>query len=489
MPTVRTAFVLPLVLSVAAWIAVACGGGGNGAGPSGLDAATASDTSVGSDGAGKVDSGKPSDAAADAHVDAGVDAADAAFVTASHPRQPVIVQQRGVPAMNPHITSVTFTNTYQEKVSDLDAFVSGVVQQPYWSATTSEYGIGTATVEAPQHLAEAAPATATDADVQVWLADKIASGAPGFADATDDSLFVLFYPASSVLTDGKLQPCTDFLAYHSSAAVPLEAGTIYPAYAAILECPVPDAGPVTTALESVTTSASHEMVEAVTDPHGNHIGGSPPYPGFLGTAKGSWSFDQYAAYPMVNFGYYAYLEVADMCVDVRDSVFTPSGFPYMVQRSWSNAAALGGHDPCVPYLPSASPFFLAQAVYDPNYAADEAMSPPTALPLVNFKVGSSTDQTQGLHAAVGGSAMVPLILWSDAPVPDWNVVVVDPFSYPAASPYLSFALDKSTGNNGDVVHLTVTVKSVDSTYGGHPFLIASTDGVHEHWSLGFMASP
>src|SRR5262249_40227721 len=44
-------------------------------------------------------------------------------------------------------------------------------------------------------------------------------------------------------------------------------------------------------------------------------------------------------------------EVGDMCAQF-DGVFTQfPGLPYIVQRTWSNKAALAGHDPCVPALP------------------------------------------------------------------------------------------------------------------------------------------
>ncbi len=440
------------------------------------------------DGPPAVDSGRPGDSGHPS--DAG--AADAAFVTAAHPRLPVVQEERGTPLMNPRVTSVTFAgSTYEDAISDLDAFVSGVVPQPFWAAATAEYGIGTTTVEPPQHLAEAAPGVATADDIRAWLAAKIQSGAPGFADATGDSLFVVYYPISTTLELSNLTSCTGFGGYHDSAPVALEGGTIYPAFAAVPECPVSGTGVIATLLENTTSAAVHEMVEAVTDPHADHLGGSPPYPGYAGTAKGSWSFDQYAAWSISLFGYYGYIELADMCADFDDSYFTPTGFPYMVQRSWSNQAALAGRDPCVPYTPSAGPYFLAQPVFDPAFATDEVPVPPIVVPLVGFQVqigdAAVPDQTQGLHIAPGTSATLPIVLWSEAPVADWAVSVIDPFNSPL-SPYLSMSLDKSTGNNGDVLHLTIEVKAVDATFGGHPFWVVSNDGTHQHVSMGFVSS-
>jgi hypothetical protein len=82
---------------------------------------------------------------------------------------------------------------------------------------------------------------------------------------------------------------------------------------------------------------------------------------------------------------------------------------------------------------------------------------------------------------------VPIVLWSEAPVADWVVSVIDPFNSPL-SPYMSMSLDKSTGNNGDVLHLTIEVKAVDTTFGGHPFWVVSNDGTHQHVSMGFVSS-
>jgi hypothetical protein len=55
----------------------------------------------------------------------------------------------------------------------------------------------------------------------------------------------------------------------------------------------------------------------------------------------------------------------------------------MVQRSWSNAAARAGRDPCAPYHPSERYYFAAVPVFDPDFQTNEAANPPLYLPTVS----------------------------------------------------------------------------------------------------------
>lgn len=239
------AAVLAAMISGAAGLAGACGGGGDaGSGSSPQSTADASTSAEGGavDGGGDAPSG------------------DAGFVTAAHPRMPTVVQQRGNPSATPDIVPVSFNSQCVNAVSDLDAFVTGIVTQGYWTATTSEYGVGATKVETPVHLGEAAPATITDADIKTWLADKIASGAPGFANATDGTLFVLFYPSTSTVTKDGITLCAGLGGYHTSFSVTTDGGTLNPTYAVIPECVTPaDAGAgALTTLQQATVAASHE---------------------------------------------------------------------------------------------------------------------------------------------------------------------------------------------------------------------------------------
>jgi hypothetical protein len=409
---------------------------------------------------------------------------DAGFVMAAHPRMPLVIQQRGFPNTAPDITAVTFAAGYTNQRSDLEALVSGLVVQPFWAATTSEYGIGAATVESPVHLDEDPPTT--NDTIKAWLTAKIESGAPGFANASSSSLFVIYYPATTVVTTLAGTSCVDWDGYHTHTTATVAGQTVYPTFAIVAECSNPTAQAT---LDETTNAASHEIVEGVTDPYVSDLGGSPPYPAFIGTSKGAADLDPYVAWSIMALGHPGFAELADMCDVFGNSSFTPGGFPYEVQRSWSNANVRASKDPCAPYGTGEGAYFLAQPVFDPDFAANEAMDPPVYLPAVAYTDKTGSYHTQGIQIAAGASAMVPLILWSEGPVSDWTVTAYDPLA-PAgqASPYLGFALDRRTGNNGDTLQLTITVKTTDTSFAGHPFAVTSSHGGINHTTFGFVAS-
>jgi hypothetical protein len=489
-----------LSIASAAGLAAACGssnnGDGNGspdAGGGGQDASPATDATSASDTGNGGDSGGGGDAGRDTGVtDGGVSdgaTGDGAFMTAPHPSLPLVIDQGGPVIAAPVVTSVTFNSPYTNSVSDLDAFVSGIGTQPFWAAATSQYGIAAPTVATAQHLTEAAPTTITDAQIKTWLTGKITSKAAGFADATANSLFVLYYPNTTVISQSATaKSCVQFGGYHGSTTATVGATTVYVPYAVVPECITPaDAGATAfTTLQSTTSAASHEMVEAATDPYADRtMDPSAAYTGTLSLQTGT--VDPYAAWPMGIVGSYGFLETGDMCESFGSSYFTPTGFPYQVQRTWSNANVKASKDPCAPYKDGELAYFLAQPVFDPNFAADEAKNPPVYTPQVNFTAQGQTIPTVGAKIAVGASATIPLILWSDAPTADWTVTVRDPAVAPGAtSPYLSFALDKTTGHNGDTIMLTINVLSANATLGGEVFVVTSTDNVLKHSAYGFV---
>ena len=93
-------------------------------------------------------------------------------------------------------------------------------------------------------------------------------------------------------------------------------------------------------VDLTTFMASHEMVEASTDP--------------FGTAYAQTDLDHIA------WAYFFGSEVGDMCAFHAGAAITPSDIGFAVQRTWSNAAAAAFEDPCVPG--ESSPLFLAAPV-------------------------------------------------------------------------------------------------------------------------------
>jgi hypothetical protein len=138
-----------------------------------------------------------------------------------------------------------------------------------------------------------------------------------------------------------------------------------------------------------------------------------------------------------------------------------------VQRTWSNAAASAGRDPCQPELDGET-FFNAVPIL-----AD------------TVHVGSATplQTTVGAFIAPGTSKVIDVVLYSEADVGPWAVSAV---SVPIGGSNLSFAWDRTTGNNGDTLHLTITMNYAESSYGGEPFLIESTLAGETNYWLGYV---
>jgi hypothetical protein len=134
--------------------------------------------------------------------------------------------------------------------------------------------------------------------------------------------------------------------------------------------------PSSTPLDSATFVASHEVIEALTDPTGKgftipHAGGTAR---FETTPFASLSDDE--------------IEVGDLCSSTR---YRENGSLYT--RVWSTSAAAAGIDPCVP-----------------------ALSPPDA---PYYAVSGSGSEWAGVSP--GGTVDVALVAWSTAPMEDWYV--------------------------------------------------------------------
>ncbi|CAN5903841.1 hypothetical protein BH11MYX4_BH11MYX4_33010 [soil metagenome] len=203
-------------------------------------------------------------------------------------------------------------------------------------------------------------------------------------------------------------------------------------------------------LDAITKATSHELVEAVTDP-------------FYYTKPAYASADpDHAAWTLATVG-----EVGDMCeLEPQDGVRLGS---FLVQRSWSNAAAAAGHDPCVPAV--AGPYFTAS---------------PTLLDDVPIELGTATT-TKGIRVPVGESRTIEIALRSDGPTAAWRVDARDGAALSGGPKELDLTLDRKTGANGDVLHLTITARRPGS-HGGSLLVLTSTLGATSHVTLGFVAN-
>jgi len=345
---------------------------------------------------------------------------------APHAPMPSVVDHGGPTLSAPVLVPVFYSGDPNQ--GDLVAFLSGLVTSSYWAATTSEYGIGAATVGTPIVIGTPPPATIDDTGIQKSLAENLTGAEPSWGSSSPNGIYILYFPPATTVT----MPCVFCTAYHSGNVSDAGAGIVY---AVLSEQLTPD-------VPSLTRLSSHEIVEAATDPNSTS--------GWIGTDANDAAW----AIPFDGTGPVALgtPELGDMCEYYPSSRYTPPDLPYLVQRTWSNAAAAAGHDPCVP-IPAGEVYFNSALVTTDN---------------VEFFGGAVT---HGVKIPLGTTRTVDVQLYSDAPTSGpWTV---------AASAFLGlldFKFDKTTGQNGDTLHLTITAVAQDPTIHAEDFTITSTLG-------------
>jgi hypothetical protein len=277
-------------------------------------------------------------------------------------------------------------------------FLTKFAASPYWTQMVGEYGVGALSIETPVVLATNAPATLADTDLQTLLTGALDGTHPEYGavdSATLASTIYLFHtPATTRATGpgGAFTSCVHVLGYHSHFALP---STDQAMYAIVYDC-APQSF-LSTTLQQTTAAISHELVEAATDPQN---------PGKL-----AWAGIVPVTTPWSTAGNGS--ELGDMCQDLASSWYAPADLGYMIQRSWSNAAMLAFHDPCVPHPPG------------------------------------------GTEIPVGSSNTVTIEFASDGPTGGpWTIAATENNIRTAQT--LMFNFDHTTGENGNVVHLTIS---------------------------------
>jgi len=335
-------------------------------------------------------------------------------------------------------------------VPDVEKFLVELTKTTTWAEQTLEYGVGALSILPTISIAGTPPATLDDnsgtvTPFETTLANNLSGASPAWGAADPSTIYLFVLPQGTQVNSGGLccDPSSGYFGYHYEAPV----GSSSVAYAVVCNCPSFVVAPLT-ALDDLTTTISHELDEAATNPF---VTSKPAF---------GQEDDPHAIWITGSFGG----EVADMCQDPSDSNYLPPGSTYMVQRSWSNAAARAGTNPCVP-VPATGPYFNSY---------------PTMTDQVVLTNGSATGMsvtTTGVKIPVGQSKTIDVVLHSEAPTSGpWTVSVQDLSEYLGDTAATTVSLDKTSGNDGDVLHLTIKVLSVDPTFGGEGFVLSSTLG-------------
>lgn len=300
---------------------------------------------------------------------------------------------RGGPVLaHPSFATLTYANDTNR--ATLEAFGDAMGADPWWGPTTAEYGVGPLVSLGHARLPDLAPVAASQTQIETYLLGLAAAGTlPRAADGTYDGVvYLLYFPAGAAITlSGGAAACSGWHGVHGEA----RSGTTHIAYALAIDC---GPGRGFDALGYLEAAASHELVEAVTDP-------------YVSTAPA------YQASPSMPDRWSIYGELTDRCVGRY--VVRPSGFVFA--RSWSNAASTAGDDPCPPSEPG------------------------------EIFYGLDTPSTT-VHGAAGTTLDVPLTGFARGTVPDFALQ-----AYVAAGPNVRPSLGRATLNDGVSTNLRLTL--------------------------------
>jgi hypothetical protein len=284
--------------------------------------------------------------------------------------------------------------------------------------------------------------------LQQTLIDNTTGSSPAWGAADASTIYAFLIPSETTFSGGGAC-CTDFYGYHYEVS----AGGTEVSYAIICEC---TSNPGPTQIENTTTTVSHELVESATDPFPNTD------PAYAQTDNDDFIWTEATGG-----------EVADMCEFNADQNYLPPGATYMVQRSWSNAAAAAGTNPCVPG--ASVPYFDSMPV----------LSDTISLTAYGQQV-----TTKGVTIPVGSSKTIDVQLFSSAATSGpWTVTAYDYNAFVnGGTANTTLTLDTNTGSNGDVIHLTIQVNSANADLGGEGFILLSDLGTAENISMGAIAN-
>jgi len=170
----------------------------------------------------------------------------------------------------------SFASTDASTVTTLEAYLSFLAGSTDLSQLKSPYDVSSGTsiagqvinVALPQY-SDSSPTYLTDAEIVTYLTTNINNST--LTTTTSSTVYVVYVePGVAVDAGGGSTSINSFLGYHNSAQVTLTSGTATIYYAVIpypdSPNPTPASQGFSNATDELTAVASHEIVEAATDP-------------------------------------------------------------------------------------------------------------------------------------------------------------------------------------------------------------------------------
>jgi hypothetical protein len=353
----------------------------------------------------------------------------------------------------PKFVPIFFANDTPSIVTQATAFYAGVGATSYWQAVTSEYGVGPVVSSTPVNLLETPSGTIDDTQIQSWLINKFND--PTFPQPDQNTLYIVNYPSSVTVSmaggaQGTAYSCQEFGGYHSDFTL---SNGLDVAYAVVPRCN--NFGNLS-GIDDLTGAGSHEIIEAVTDPFPNS------------NTPGYAEPDEAHIFWLLALGGG---EVGDMCAQNPDAFTKFPGFPFTVQRSWSNKAAASSHNPCQPPVPGTVYF--------------------NSVPEENDDIVLNLGQTitmKGNKIPLGQTKTINLDLFSEGDTGGpWSVKVMDGSALMGGAPGLDLSLNKNQGQNGEKLQLTITALKA-SQYKVEVYYIISTSGQSTNLWVGLVGN-
>jgi hypothetical protein len=339
------------------------------------------------------------------------------FQTAAHTPMPTVIKHSGKVIAHPVLVTITYAD---DTFSPMWKTLGDQIVTSTWLTTVgTEYGVGTGS-HAGMYSIGPAPASIDGTTIQSTIQAKITDGTLPAPDASGDQHIYVLYVPRKVTLGNDLQ---NIYGYHAMGT----AKGVNIAYAAIL-----DPTWNTNEVPGITSTVAHELIEAATDPY------DPPNDG--------WYTDP----PLPDPWWLIMGEVGDLCDG--EKLITSGDF--QVQRSWSNAAAAAGKNPCIPE--------------DPDDSWYDVSADPTTMPTI----------------PAGGSATFTLTGWSTSQIADWSLQALTADYSDLKDTDMTPTFSATTINNGKTVTLTLHAPA-GATSGQHGGVYVMSGDLLRPWAVGF----